>query len=127
MIALTLRDRIRNSAGFRAVYGSGRRFDGQLMTVFILPNGLKEHRFGITASRRMARSAVERNRAKRLLREAFRLSGAELDALSVKYDWVFNARRSLLGVKVNAVSEELRKVIARLRADDPDPLSTTNT
>ena len=85
------------------------------MTVFVLANELGQHRLGITASRKMARHAVKRNRAKRLIREAFRLSQDELNTLAARYDWVFNARRSLLEVKAGAVVEELRVLINRLR------------
>lgn len=84
------------------------------MTVFVLENGSGLHRFGVTASRKMSKSAVMRNRAKRLLRETFRLSDPELGGLLRKYDWVVNARRSLLAVKVAAPLKEFRAVIARL-------------
>lgn len=90
------------------------------MTVFILANDLGRHRLGITASRKMARLAVKRNRAKRLIREAFRLSAGELGTLGGKYDWVFNARRSLLEVKAGAVIEELQVLIDRLRLGEQD-------
>ena len=110
--------RLRNSAEFKPVYERGRRFDGHLMTAFVLPNSLECQRLGITASRKMARSAVERNRAKRLLREAFRLSGAELARLRTKYDWVLNARRSLLKVKVSAPLKELQAIITRLASEE---------
>jgi ribonuclease P protein component len=86
-----------------------------LVTLFVLANELGQHRLGITASRKMARRAVQRNRAKRLIREAFRLSVSELETLGARYDWVFNARRSLLEVKVDAVIEEFRVLINRLR------------
>ena len=114
--------RLRNPAEFRKVYDGGRRIDGHLMTAFVLPNGLNYHRFGVTASRKLTRLAVGRNRAKRLLREAFRLSGDELNSLSGRYDWVFNARRPLLGAKVDAAVEELRRAITRLNAAEASSL-----
>ena len=106
--------RLRNSGEFRRVYSGGRRYDGHLMTAFVQPNGLTHHRLGITASRKAIGNAVERNRSKRLLRETFRLSQTTLEALDVKYDWVLNAKRSLLRVKVGAPLEEFQKIIARV-------------
>ena len=61
---------------------------------------------------------MERNRAKRLLREAFRLSSPELDRLMFKYDWVLNARRSILSVKMAAPLEEFQRIIARAANDE---------
>ena len=111
---LPLSTRLRNSAEFRSVYVRGKRYNTPLMTAFILGNGLDRHRLGITASRKMAKTAVERNRAKRLLNEAFRLSSTELDSLQMRYDWVLNARRALLTVKVSPVINELQAIIAQL-------------
>jgi len=106
--------RLRKSAEFRAVYDKGRRFDGRLMTAFVLPTRLEQHRLGITASRKMSRLAVKRNRAKRLVREAFRLTGTELGALENRYDWVFNARRMIIEEKADSVVADLKRIIAQV-------------
>jgi ribonuclease P protein component len=105
---------LRNPAEFRLVYDKGDRFNGSLMTVFVIPNALGFHRFGVTASRKLAQRAVKRNRAKRLLRETFRLSGAELKGLHQRYDWVFNARRALLGVKLAESLKDFQEIVHRV-------------
>lgn len=65
------REHIRKRRDFVAIYDRGRRVPGRLMTVFLMENGLAWPRLGIAATKKFG-SAVQRNRAKRLVREAFR-------------------------------------------------------
>jgi ribonuclease P protein component len=105
---------LRKRAEFLRVYEQGTRIEGRYMTVFILPNRLDRHRAGITATRKAIGKAHERNRAKRLLRETFRLSKIELGSIERKFDWVLNARRSILRVKLEKPLTEFREIVSRL-------------
>ena len=109
---------LRGSNDFQRVYRTGKRYEGHLLTVFVLPNSLTQHRLGITASRKALGKAVDRNRAKRLLREAFRLTKPRLDRLNKTYDWVLNARRSLLSLESRRPSEEFEQMIARVESEE---------
>jgi len=91
------------------------------MTAFIRRNEVGRHRLGITASKRVARLAVDRNRMKRLLREMFRLSEATLQGVEPHYDWVLNAKRSLLKVKLADSLEDFQRIVAAVGRDGREP------
>jgi len=123
--ALPKEARLLKRADFLRVYEQGKRIEGRFMTVFILPAKLDRHRVGITATKKAIGKAHDRNRAKRLLRESFRLSRAELDAITQKYDWVLNARRSILHVKLEKPLAEFQTIAERVRkAEELLPQST---
>ena len=108
--------RLRKRAEFLRVYEQGTRIEGRYLTVFLLPNGLNRHRVGITATRKAIGKAHDRNRAKRLLRETFRLSRIELNDAKPFCDWVLNARRAILRGKLDKPLGEFREITARVAA-----------
>lgn len=63
---------------FTRLYKLGRRARGSHFTVVVLENTLGKPRMGLSVGKRHAKEAVDRNHARRVLREAFRLTRAEL-------------------------------------------------
>lgn len=88
------------------------------MTAFVLPNQLTHNRFGVTASRKALGNAVQRNRARRLLKETFRLRKSSLLALHERYDWVINAKRRLPAFKLIATIDEFEKLVVRVAKEE---------
>jgi ribonuclease P protein component len=68
---------------FEAALGLGPVRTRRHFTLFVRPNGESHARIGIIASKRVAARAVDRNRAKRLVREAFRKVRHRLGGLDV--------------------------------------------
>ena len=73
---------------FRRVYQKGKAGVSPFLVVYARPNRSGRNRMGVTVSTRLGK-AVVRNRARRRLRELYRLSAQELNA---GYDIVLVAR-----------------------------------
>ena len=90
---------------YEAVFEQGRSLAGSAMVMRWRANGLSKSRVGVVAAKRTLRLAVERSRARRLMREAFRL---ERPALAAGVDVVLIARRKLVEGDCAAARRELR-------------------
>ena len=66
------RNRLTRGADFEVVFKEGRRSADQLFTVLYRPSGLRYARLGMTASAKRLRTAVARNRIRRLIRRQVR-------------------------------------------------------
>lgn len=62
---------------FRRLYKKGKSFVTPTMVVYCMKNSCGVNRLGITAGKKIG-GAVERNRAKRRIRELFRISQTDL-------------------------------------------------
>jgi ribonuclease P protein component len=100
--------RLLKHADFQRVYQTGRRqFTGN-MTVFFLRRAAASEespRVGLTVGKVLG-GAVERNRIKRRMREAVRLSNATCEG---PIDIVFNPRKSVLTLPFTALVNEVTR------------------
>lgn len=103
-------DRLRSSRAIEQVLRAGRQRAGRHSVVALVPTGRSRTRLAVVASRRVG-TAVRRNRAKRLLREAARAL-----AWRTGLDVVLVARAECADSEFAAVRSELRRLAADLGA-----------
>ena len=110
------RARLSRSADFERVYRQGRSHAGRHLVLYVFPRGEEDGsaRLGLSVSRRVG-GAVERNRVKRVLREAFAHESPRLptgsDAVVIARAGAHElaAREGLAGMR-SALAELIDKV-----------------
>lgn len=98
---------MRQRAEFERAYERGIKIHGRFTTLFVLATALPVGRLGIAATKRLG-GAVERNRAKRLVREVFRRH-----KIAPGFDVVVVPKRELLDASLTTLESEYRTNIER--------------
>ena len=111
-------DRLRKSSEFDRVYRRGRKIVSPNAVLFYSPNRLERFRFGITVSRKVGK-AVQRNRIKRFLREAYRLNRQLLNRQQA-CDVVLVMRKEGAGLTFRELEKVLLELFSRAGLLDSD-------
>lgn len=94
---------------FKLLYNRGKSFVYPFFVLYIRPNRFPYNRLGITVGKKVG-NAVKRNRAKRVIKEAYRLLETEL---CIGYDFVLVARSKTPFVSMNVIKKDLAAVFKR--------------
>jgi ribonuclease P protein component len=108
--------RLRKGSEFDTAYSEGTVIGGPLVVLRVLPNLLGHPRWGFAVGKKIAPKATVRNRVKRLMKEAARVS-----AFPGSADIIVTARREALSASCAELRHALERGLARVSATVRDP------
>ena len=102
---------IKDNKSFSNCFKKGKWCACAFVTAYFLPNSQPFNRIGISVSKKIG-GAVERNRAKRIIRAAYRLCE---NNMPIGYDIIFAARVAINGKKTQDIEYFINKrLIAKI-------------
>jgi len=108
--------RILQAGQFNAVFANLKRLHGKFFSLHLLVNGVEHHRLGLAVSRKVSKRAVDRNRIKRQVRDAFRHFQVRESAgkeKGRKLDMVIVAKPAAAEADAQQLRQELEKMWAK--------------
>ncbi|MCB1948497.1 MAG: ribonuclease P protein component [Burkholderiales bacterium] len=105
--------RLHHAKAFSAVFRYRHQVRGNYVQVYAKPNGLSFSRLGLIVSKKVERSAVKRNRIKRILRETFRTFQSCDNA--VQMDWVMRQQLPISAEISRQLIAEIRLLMQQLQ------------
>ena len=104
--------RLTGNKQFTRIRGEGNSASNRFLVIRFVPNGLDRSRFGFMVSKRIG-NAVVRNKVKRRLREAVRLT-----PVKAGWDAVFIARRGTERAGYQELKQATGNLLRRVHLDD---------
>lgn len=103
-------DSLRANSDFKRLYNRGKSFVAPELVLYLMKTRRPVNRIGITVSKKVG-NAVVRNRARRVIREAYRLLLPELRSFG--FDMVFVARQKTARVSCVSVTSAMRELFVK--------------
>ena len=100
-------------AKYKRVFDRGRSIRGRLLVAWHYEADDADRMAGVVVSKKCFHDAVDRNRAKRLMREAYRLLVKD-GAMPEKTEWIFIGRSAMKDRRLADVMEDMRSCLRSL-------------
>ncbi|MCK9445793.1 ribonuclease P protein component [bacterium] len=103
-------NRLKKEKEFEAVFKGGRTLKGKSVFLKYLINGTDQTRIGFVVSKKISKLAVERNKAKRRMRDIVRLKKDNLkDGLSI----VIISLPPIKGMEYKEIKQDLENLLSK--------------
>ena len=102
---------LRRKSDFSSIYKKGKSVGDRYVVLFYKKNGLPYNRMAFLASKKVGNS-VQRNRARRLMKESFRLMDSDIPT---GYDFIVIARNTISRKKCADVKKSLESAFSKTK------------